>query len=54
MEYKRMYAILCAACSEAIDALDEKDAALACSVLQEALFKAEDMYIEHADDDSPD
>lgn len=40
--YKKMYSILCGAVSEAIDATPER----AKELLQEALFEAEDIYIQ--------
>ncbi len=49
--YQRMYAILCAAASEALDALpDTADNAEGRLLLQTALFQAEDIYIAQADD----
>ena len=46
--YKKMYSILCGAVSEAIDATPER----AKELLQEALFEAEDIYIQTCREDS--
>ena len=43
--YHKMYAILCAAASEAIDLLAEGEQAEAVNLLQSALSEAEDLYI---------
>ena len=49
-KYKRMYAILCAAASEAIDALPYLPETLyARCLLEKALLEAEDVYIDGAD-----
>ena len=51
-DYQRMYAILCAAASDALDRLSEIEAnAEARELLQEALDKAEELYIQSSDDD---
>jgi hypothetical protein len=44
-DYPKMYAILCAAASEAIDLLAEGKQAEAMNLLQSALSEAEDLYI---------
>ena len=44
-DYPKMYAILCAAASEAIDLLAEGEQAEAVNLLQSALSEAEDLYI---------
>ena len=41
----KMYAILCAAASEAIDRIERGDSAGAVNLLQNALSEAEDLYI---------
>ena len=48
-DYQKMYYILCAAASKALDALsgNVEDAA---RILEQALAEAEEMYIETADD----
>ena len=43
--YPKMYAILCAAASEAIDRIGSGDGAGAVNLLQNALSEAEDLYI---------
>ncbi len=43
--YRKMYAILCAAASEAIDLMTALETARACALLQEALREAEELYI---------
>ena len=45
-DYEKMYHILCAASSEAIDALDGGDLAGCRRLLQDALEEAEEVYIE--------
>lgn len=45
-DYKRMYYILCSAASEAIDATPEE----AKIILQNALYDAENIYIETCDE----
>ncbi len=50
-KYKKMYALLCAAASEALDVLPdapENDAGRA--LLQKALYEAEEIYVSQADD----
>lgn len=45
-DYKKMYAIVCAAASEALDQLaDTPENAAAKRILQEALFAAEEVYL---------
>ncbi len=44
-DYPKMYAILCAAASDAIDRMDEEDTPAAKGILQEALTRAEELYI---------
>ena len=48
--YPKMYAILCAAASEAIDRIGSGDSAGAVNLLQNALSEAEDLYICAEDD----
>ena len=43
--YPKMYAILCAAASEAIDRIGRENNAGAVNLLQNALSEAEDLYI---------
>ncbi len=51
VDYKKMYAILCVAASEALDALpDTKENAEGRELLQRALFRAEELFIFQADD----
>lgn len=51
-DYKRMYAILCAAASKALDLLPElPENAEARELLQNALLAAEEMYIAEREDD---
>ena len=45
-DYEKMYHILCAAASGAIDALDGGDLAACRRLLQTALEEAEEVYIE--------
>ena len=50
-DYKKMYAILCAAASEALDALpatEENTAGRA--LLQQALYEAEELYVSGEDE----
>lgn len=50
--YKKMYAILCAAGSEALDLLpDTEENREGREVLQRALYRAEEMYIAASGDD---
>ncbi len=52
IDYKKMYAILCAAASDALDALpDTPENARGRLLLQTALFQAEDLYIFQTDPD---
>ena len=45
--YQKMYAIICGAASDAIDVLtDTADTTQAISILQKALWMAEELYIE--------
>ena len=45
-DYKKMYAILCAAASEALDALPATaENAAGRELLQQALYESEEMYI---------
>ena len=49
-DYRHMYAILCAAASEALDRLpDTPETAEGRALLQRALFAAEEAYMESAD-----
>ena len=51
-DYKRMYAILCAAASEALDALPEiSENAAGRDLLQKALLEAEEVYISVQEND---
>ncbi len=45
-DWFRMYAILCAAASEALDLLAQKREAQAADVLAQALSEAEELYID--------
>ena len=46
VDYKKMYAILCGAASEALDALPDTPAnAQGRQLLQEALLRAEEIYV---------
>ena len=52
-DYKKMYALLCAAASEALDLLPETEENQAGrNVLQVALLEAEEMYISAGDEDT--
>lgn len=44
-DYPKMYAILCAAASDAIDLIEAGSPASAAEKLQAALLKAEELYI---------
>ena len=49
-DYKKMYAILCGAASDALDALPETEENVAGrALLQEALEKAEELFIAEGD-----
>ena len=49
-DYQKMNAILCAAASEAIDALPERpNTEAARRILQDALFRAEELYLLQTD-----
>lgn len=50
MKTKKMYALLCGAASDALDALDRNQPLLARKLLQEALLKAEELYIQSEED----
>ncbi len=51
-DHAKMYALLCAAASEALDALpDTPENAAGRAILQEALLKAEEMYISGTEDE---
>ena len=50
-DFEKMYHILCAAASEAIDALDGGDPAGCRRLLQAALTEAEEVYIQEADNE---
>lgn len=53
-DYRRMYAILCAAASEALDALpDTVENAEGRLLLQTALYHAEEIYIDQTEDAEP-
>lgn len=46
-DYQKMYAVLCVAASEAITQLEDIPLALPAKyILQEALYKAEEMYVD--------
>ena len=45
MIYQKMYARLCGACSQAVDALEEGRPFAAEQILREALLACEEMYI---------
>lgn len=49
MKYGRMYAVLCGACSDAIDALDVGHIEEAWRILQDALNETEEIFIEEVD-----
>ena len=44
-DYPKMYALVCAAASEAIDLIEAGDAAAAADALQRALYQAEELYV---------
>ena len=46
MNYQKMYAILCAGISEAIDMMDNSEYNEARDRLQRALYDAEDFYVD--------
>ena len=49
-DYKRMYALLCAAASEALDALpDTAENGPGRAALQKALYDTEELYVASAD-----
>lgn len=49
-DYQRMYAVVCAAASDALDLLPENgETAAARAVLQKALLEAEELYISAPD-----
>lgn len=46
-DYKKMYALLCAAASEALDRLPDTPENRACrELLQRALYEAEELYVD--------
>ena len=49
-DYPKMYAILCAAASEAIDLIAAGSTAQAAEELQRALLTAEELYVKAAED----
>ena len=50
-DYPKMYAILCAAASEAVDLIEREQAPVrAALLLRKALLQAEDLYIEGSPD----
>ena len=49
-DYEKMYHIVCAAASRAIDVLDEGDTALCRETLQAALLEAEEIYVSDGGD----
>ncbi len=50
-DYKTMYCILCSAADRAVTEMEEQgDASLAAEILKAALLRAEDAYIETADE----
>ena len=50
-DYKKMYALMCAAASEALDLLPEtEEAKPGRDALQDALLQAEEMYISAGDE----
>jgi len=50
-DYKRMYALLCRAVDDAIDALEIiPEAARVAEALQTVLYQAEEIYIENSDE----
>ena len=52
-DYKKMYALMCAAASEALDLLPETEATRpGRDKLQTALLEAEEMYISAGDEDT--
>ena len=53
-DYKTMYCILCSAADRAVTELEEQgDASLAAEILKAALLRAEEIYIETADELPP-
>ena len=52
-DYEKMYALLCTAASEALDLLPETEETRAGrDMLQDALLRAEEMYISAGDEDN--
>ena len=52
-DYPAMYAILCAAASEAVDLIENGDADRAARLLRRALLEAEEDYITTCGEDAP-
>ena len=51
-DYKKMYAILCTAASEALNALPAtSENAAGRELLQQALYEAEELYVSDEDDE---
>ena len=51
-DYKKMYAIMCAAASEALDALQETaENTAGRELLQQALYEAEELYVSAEDEE---
>ena len=46
MDYQKMYAIVCAAASDAIDLMDRGDTTQARELLARALLRAEEIYLD--------
>ncbi len=44
-DYQKLYALLCGACSDAIEALDRGEILPARHLLQQALFTCEERYV---------
>ncbi len=51
-DYPKMYAILCAAASAAIDLIETGNAVEAARNLQQALYRAEELYVESGEENS--
>lgn len=47
-DYKQMYHVLCRACDAALTALEQSKTQEASSLLQSALFRAEEIYVDTA------
>ena len=52
-DYRKMYAILCCAASEAVDWTEKGQAERASALLKAALLEAEELYITGTDNDAP-